>query len=67
MDQGQEEIAGYTNDLSLQVQNSLPCILFGDHTKIVKFRDKPFALGADGVKVWIPNTKNSGCWFCILL
>ena len=28
-----------------------PAIIFGDHTRIVKYVDKPFFLGADGVKV----------------
>ncbi|MDP2865445.1 MAG: restriction endonuclease subunit S [Elusimicrobiota bacterium] len=54
IDQGQEYVAGFTNDESLKCKANLPCILFGDHTKIFKFVDKPFALGADGVKVLVP-------------
>ena len=30
-------------------------IIFGDHTKVIKFIDFPFIVGADGVKVLIPN------------
>ncbi len=50
IDQGQEAIAGYT-DLEDGVFKSVPAIVFGDHTRIVKYVDKPFFLGADGVKV----------------
>lgn len=54
IDQGQEEIGGYVDDDSKACKEELPCILFGDHTKIFKYIDKPFALGADGVKVLAP-------------
>lgn len=50
IDQGQDAIAGYT-DLEDGVFRSVPAIVFGDHTRIVKYVDKPFFLGADGVKV----------------
>lgn len=50
IDQGQETIAGYT-DLEDGVFKSVPAIVFGDHTRIVKYVDEPFFLGADGVKV----------------
>ncbi len=55
IDQGQELIGGYIDDESLACKEKLPCILFGDHTKIFKFIDQPFALGADGVKVLVPK------------
>lgn len=48
---GQSLYGGFTNNLELACKTDLPCILFGDHTKIFKYIDKPFALGADGVKV----------------
>ena len=50
IDQGQEQVAGYT-DLEDGVFENIPAIIFGDHTRIVKYIDKPFFLGADGVKV----------------
>ena len=50
IDQGQEVIAGYT-DLEDGLLENVPAIVFGDHTRIVKYIDKPFFLGADGVKV----------------
>ena len=51
VDQGQSLIGGYSNDSSLVVKCDLPVIIFGDHTKCVKFIDFPFIAGADGVKV----------------
>lgn len=50
IDQGQAVIAGYT-DLEDGVFENVPAIIFGDHTRTVKYIDKPFFLGADGVKV----------------
>lgn len=50
IDQGQEQIAGYT-DLEDGLFSSVPVLIFGDHTRIVKYVDQPFFLGADGVKV----------------
>ena len=55
IDQGQKFIGGYTNDDNLICNESLPCILFGDHNKIFKFINFPFALGADGVKILTPR------------
>ena len=34
----------------------MPVILFGDHTRVFKYVDFPFALGADGVQVLVPVT-----------
>ena len=36
IDQGQEYIGGYIDDLDLKCKAPLPCILFGDHTKVLK-------------------------------
>jgi len=54
IDQGAEKIAGYTDDRSAAYQGALPVILFGDHTRVFKYVDSPFALGADGVKALQP-------------
>jgi len=56
VDQGQEPIGGYTDDPDARCNAPLPCLLFGDHTKIIKYCDSPFALGADGVKVLEPRS-----------
>ena len=50
IDQGQKIVAGYT-DFEEGVFEDVPAIIFGDHTRIIKYVDKPFFLGADGVKV----------------
>jgi len=55
IDQGQELIGGYTDDESKLLDCKLPCVVFGDHTKIVKLINFPFASGADGTKVIEPK------------
>ena len=50
IDQGQNDIAGYTNE-EQGLFTDVPVVIFGDHTRAVKFVDTPFFLGADGVKV----------------
>lgn len=54
IDQGQDEIAGFFNDKN-KLCYELPIIIYGDHTTFVKFRDKPFIVGADGVKLLLPK------------
>jgi type I restriction enzyme S subunit len=48
VDQGHEMICGYTDDLARKFQGPLPVIVFGDHTRNLKFVDFDFAVGADG-------------------
>jgi type I restriction enzyme, S subunit len=55
IDQGATTVAGYTDDWSMAYRGTLPVILFGDHTRLVKYVDFPFALGADGVKALEPT------------
>ena len=55
VDQGINFIGGYTNDEDQQYDGELPVIIFGDHTRIVKYIDFPFAQGADGVKILKPS------------
>lgn len=54
VDQGQELVGGYTDDESALCRAQLPVIVFGDHTRAVKYVDFPFGVGADGVKVLRP-------------
>ena len=56
IDQGQELVGGYTNDENIAYTGELPIIIFGDHTRCVKYIDFPFAQGADGVKVLSPSS-----------
>ena len=50
IDQGQKQIAGYT-DIEEGLFTDVPAIIFGDHTRVIKYIDTPFFIGADGVKV----------------
>lgn len=54
IDQGKELIAGFTNDLNYLYTDDLPIIIFGDHTRVIKIINFPFALGADGCKLIVP-------------
>lgn len=51
--QGQEDIDGFCNDDSKTIVD-LPVILFGDHTRKVKYIDERFVVGADGTKIFKP-------------
>jgi type I restriction enzyme, S subunit len=51
IDQGKALIGGYTNNNALIFKGEYPCVLFGDHSKEIKYVDFQFCLGADGVKV----------------
>lgn len=54
IDQGQQLIGGYSDNLDLKLSCNLPVIVFGDHTRAVKYIDFPFSAGADGIKVLEP-------------
>lgn len=55
VDQSIHFIAGYTDDENKVLINPLPVIIFGDHTRIFKYIDFPFAIGADGTKLIFPK------------
>ena len=57
VDQGKNDIVGYNNDAS-KVFNSVPIIVYGDHTTIIKYRNTPFIVGGDGVKLLTTHTQN---------
>jgi len=63
IDQGQTYIGGYTDNESLITKENLPVIVFGDHTKIFKYVDFPFTIGADGVKVLALKHKDYNAQF----
>ena len=52
----QEEkfISGYCDDESIVCHIDRPIVVFGDHTRVLKYIDFDFVVGADGVKVIIP-------------
>ena len=49
VDQGQKHIVGYTNNT--EIYKDVPVIIFGDHTRILKWIDFVFASGADGTQL----------------
>ena len=51
IDQSQTEIAGWTNDAHALVRLDKPVVIFGDHTRVVKYIKTPFVQGADGIKI----------------
>jgi len=57
VDQGRGFIGGYTTDQEALHDKPLPIIVFGDHTRVLKYVDFPFACGADGTQLLRPNTE----------
>lgn len=58
LDQGKKYISGYYND-NLGLFSDVPAIIFGDHTRIIKFITSPCFIGADGVKLLKFKTKDN--------
>lgn len=54
VDQAQATIAGWTDVLDAVIDNPLPLIVFGDHSRTFKYVDEPFARGADGTQLLRP-------------
>ncbi len=51
IDQSKNYVAGYTNDRNSVIDSEIPLIIFGDHTRVLKFIPFSFARGADGTQV----------------
>lgn len=60
IDQGRAFISGYLDDANLLVTDENPLIIFGDHTREIKWVDFSFIPGADGVKILKPHAEMSG-------
>ena len=58
IDQSQKYIAGFTNNQNSLIQPQNGHIIFGDHTRVVKFINFDYARGADGTQVLISNNEN---------
>src|SRR5216683_1719237 len=56
VDQGRRLVAGWTDDDDAVIDDPLPIVVFGDHTRALKFVDFPFARGADGTQILRPVT-----------
>ena len=55
IDQSEDFIAGFWNNEKDVFKIKKPVIIFGDHTRVIKYVDFDFVLGADGVKILEPN------------
>lgn len=66
--QEKELISGYWNKEENVFKHKTPIVVFGDHTKVVKYIDFDFVIGADGVKILSPkpflNPKYFYYWVC---
>ena len=60
LDQSKDFIVGYTDSV-LPIEHDKPIIVFGDHTRELKYVDFPFCTGADGTQLLClkDNTTNS--------
>lgn len=58
VDQGQKHIAGFSDNRD-GIFTDVPAIIFGDHTRVFKYIDTPFFLGADGVKLLRPKSNDN--------
>lgn len=54
IDQGQKYISGYTDELTKLIKLPGAVIVFGDHTRVLKYVDFDFVAGADGIKILRP-------------
>jgi type I restriction enzyme S subunit len=57
IDQSADFIGGYTDNEEAAYSAPLPLIVFGDHTRALKFVNFEFARGADGTQLIYPNTR----------
>lgn len=58
VDQSRDFIAGYTDDEDAIVNFNDPIIVFGDHTRVLKYIQFPFAKGADGTQLIVSSEVN---------
>ena len=54
--QEEDFLNGYWNDEADVFRLDRPAVIFGDHTRVFKYVDFDFVLGADGVKVLKPKS-----------
>ena len=55
---------GFTDSNNV-FSHSLPCIIFGDHTRVVKYIDFDFVVGADGVKIQYPKVNAKWAYYAM--
>ena len=55
IDQSRNYIAGYTDESECVLNVTIPYIVFGDHTRVLKYVPFSFAKGADGTQLIMSN------------
>ena len=66
VDQGQKFVAGYTDAADCLIKIPGPVIIFGDHTRALKYVNFDFVAGADGVKILRPIEISEWFFFRVL-
>ena len=66
VDQGKKYVAGYSNEQSKLIKIPGPVVIFGDHTKAIKFVDFDFIPGADGIKILRPVVVNEHYFYIVV-
>ncbi len=64
--QSSNYIEGYYNNKEKLLDVTAPVLIFGDHTRVVKYIDFPFVIGADGVKVIKPFINDKFAYYLLL-
>ena len=64
--QSSNYIEGYYNNKEKLLDVTAPMLIFGDHTRVVKYIDFPFVIGADGVKVIKPLVNDKFAYYLLL-
>lgn len=67
IDQSKDDVAGYWDRDQDKMSFDNPIVIFGDHTRSVKYIDFDFVAGADGIKILKPNEKILPKFFYYLL
>ena len=69
IDQSRNFVAGYTDDAETIVDLGVPVIVFGDHTRVLKYIQFPFAKGADGTQLIVSNSEKmpQSLFYCSLV
>lgn len=65
--QGKNLIDGYSNAVEQVFRVNVPVVMFGDHTKNVKYIDFNFVIGADGTKFLEPICINPKYFYFLIL
>lgn len=55
IDQSQDYICGFTDDITALIRPTEPHVVFGDHTRAVKLVNFEYARGADGTQILLSN------------